>query len=116
MYVPGAWLKTGTNEIIILDLFGPDKPAIAELYLLHANNKPLSHEVWTIAYVDSEERTRRRQHGEWKDAQPNHPHRLILNLGNTQRISGIRYVPQQGNGGGRIKDYRVLVGDLASPN
>lgn len=57
MYVPGAWLKTGTNEIIILDLFGPDKPAIAELYLLHANNKPLSHEVWTIAYVDSEKRT-----------------------------------------------------------
>ena len=42
---------------------------------------------------------------------PDHPHRLILNLGKSQAISGFRYVPRQGEGGGRIKDYRIYVGD-----
>ncbi|HWL15735.1 MAG TPA: discoidin domain-containing protein, partial [Opitutus sp.] len=31
MYVPGPWLKTGDNEIVILDLIGPEKPEIAAL-------------------------------------------------------------------------------------
>jgi hypothetical protein len=26
-------------------------------------------------------------------------------------ISGFRYVPRQGDGGGRIKDYRIFIGD-----
>ena len=134
MYVPGPWLKSGKNQIVILDLLGPeypvvaglespildqlrpaldftqshrpgvalhlenvqpvhvaaflpgaamqevrfsspakgrffcleslsahdDKPyaAVAELDLLDDTGKPLSHEGWTIAYVDSEERER----------------------------------------------------------
>lgn len=31
MYVPGPWLKPGDNEIIILDLLGPEKPVVAAL-------------------------------------------------------------------------------------
>lgn len=31
MYVPGPWLKQGKNEIVILDLVGPEKPVIAAL-------------------------------------------------------------------------------------
>ena len=31
MYVPGPWLKAGDNEIVILDLLGPEKPVIAAL-------------------------------------------------------------------------------------
>ncbi|HEY1787568.1 MAG TPA: beta-galactosidase family protein [Verrucomicrobiae bacterium] len=31
MYVPGPWLKHGKNEIIILDLTGPEKPVISSL-------------------------------------------------------------------------------------
>ena len=52
-------------------------------------------------------------HTEWKDTQPNHPHRLLLNLGKSQTISGIRYVPRQGgNGvGGRIKDFKIYIGE-----
>jgi hypothetical protein len=46
---------------------------------------------------------------------PSHPHRFILNLGSTQTISGFRYVPRQSGGGGRIKDYRVFVGELVVP-
>jgi beta-galactosidase len=201
-YAPGCWLRAGENEIIILDLTGPQQPAIAglekpilselhpekdfattvrrpavklnldsatpvcsgaftpgadtqeikfaapargrffcleslnahdgrpfaavaELDLLDADGKPINHDGWTIAYVDSEERasqdgsaenaidgqTANFWHTEWSAAQPNHPHQLALDLGKSQTISGFRYVPRQSEGGGRIKDYRVYVGD-----
>jgi beta-galactosidase len=99
--------------------------AVAELDLLDESGRPLSHEGWTIAYVDSEERgqedgtaenaidgqTANFWHTEWGAAQPNHPHQLVLDLGKSQTISGFRYVPRQGTGDGRIKDYRIYVGD-----
>jgi len=31
MFVPGAWLKKGGNEIIVLDILGPQKPVLAGL-------------------------------------------------------------------------------------
>lgn len=31
MYVPGPWLKSGDNEIIVLDLIGPENPVVAAL-------------------------------------------------------------------------------------
>ena len=203
MYLPGPWLKRGTNEIVVLDLFGPAKPelgglaepilnqlrpeldfararrpaatlqlagvspaasgtfapgtalqeirfaapargrflcleslnaqdgkpyaAVAELDVLDETGKPLSHEAWTIAYVDSEERDREDGtaenaidgqtanfwHTEWGAASPDHPHRLVLDLGQTRTVQGVRYVPRPGAGqvGGRIKDYRLYVGD-----
>jgi beta-galactosidase len=101
--------------------------AIAELDLLDEPGKPLSHEGWTIAYVDSEERDREDGsaenaidgqtnnfwHTQWGTAQPDHPHRLILDLGQTRSLTGVRYVPRPGGGnvGGRIKEYRMYVGD-----
>jgi len=104
---------------------GKPYAAVAELDLFDAAGKPISHNGWTIAYVDSEERTGEDGtaenaidgqtanfwHTEWKDNSPNHPHRLILDLGKSQVISGFRYVPRQGEGGGHIKDYRVIIGD-----
>jgi beta-galactosidase len=205
-YVPGCWLHAGENEIVILDLLGPETPvvagretpvlnqlrpeldfakarrpavtlnfesgatsyngtfapgaetqeinfiapatgkffcleslnafdgkpyaAVAELDLMGADGKPISHDGWTIAYVDSEERggedgtaenaidgqTANMWHTQWVNASPGHPHRLILDLGKTQTISGFRYVPRQSEGAGRIKDYRVFIGDkLVSP-
>jgi beta-galactosidase len=99
--------------------------AVAELDLLDADGNAISHNGWTIAFVDSEERTgedgsaenaidgqtANLWHTEWQNASPGHPHRLILNLGKSQTISGFRYVPRQSEGGGRIKDYRIYVGD-----
>jgi beta-galactosidase len=203
MYVPGPWLKAGANEIVILDLLGPEKSVVAalaqpvidqlrpeldfarvrrpevklaldsakpvhtgqfapgasmqeitfaqpakgryfcleslnahdgksfaaaaELDLLDESGKSLSHEGWTIGYVDSEERmqedgaaenaidgqTVNAWHTEWSVAKPEHPHRLLLDLGQTRTVSGLRYVPRQGgnNVGGRIKDYRIYVSD-----
>ena len=99
--------------------------AVGELDVLDATGKPISHDGWTIAYVDSEEtaqedgsaenaidgQTVSFWHTQWSDGTPDHPHRLIVNLGKTQSIAGFRYVPRQSEGGGRIKDYRVYVGD-----
>jgi beta-galactosidase len=186
MYLPGPWLKRGENEVLILDLFGPEKPliagleepilnqlrleldfarakrlevtlqlaaaapvlkgsfapgtamqeiklphsvrgryfcleslnaqdgkpyaAVAELELLDASGNPLSHEGWTIGYVDSEERecedgtaenaidgqTANFWHTQWGSASPEHPHRLVLDLGQPRSIGGFRYVPRQG--------------------
>ncbi len=104
---------------------GKPYAAIAELDLLDANGNAISHNGWTIAYVDSEERekedgsaenaidgqTANFWHTQWGSAAPVYPHELILNLGKAQAVSGFRYVPRQGDGSGRIKDYRVLIGD-----
>lgn len=106
---------------------GKPYAAVAELELLDASGKPLSHEGWTIAYVDSEEREREDGtaenaidgqtanfwHTQWGSASPAHPHRLVLDLDQSRSIGGFRYVPRQGGPevGGRIKDYRVYIGD-----
>ena len=106
-------------------LDGQPYAAIAELDLLDASGNALSHNGWTIAYVDSEERegedgaaenaidgqTANFWHTEWKNNSPAFPHRLILNLGNPETVSGFRYVPRQGQDTGRIKDYRIFIGD-----
>ena len=104
---------------------GQPYAAVAELDLLGADGKAISHDGWTVAYVDSEERekedglaenaidgqTANFWHTQWGSVSPGYPHRMIFNLGKTQTISGFRYVPRQGEGGGRIKDYRVFIGD-----
>lgn len=106
---------------------GKPYAAIAELVLLGPDGKPLSTEGWKVAYVDSEERgkedgsaenaidgqTANFWHTEWSAASPPHPHRLILDLGQSRQITGFNYTPRQGDDkvGGRIKRFRIFVGD-----
>jgi beta-galactosidase len=101
--------------------------AIAELDLLDESGSPISHERWTVACVDSEERsaedgsaenaidgqTATFWHSQWSSARPDHPHRLVIDLGQSCVVSGFRYVPRQGpdHVAGRIKRYRFYVGD-----
>jgi beta-galactosidase len=200
-YLPGPWLKRGVNEVVILDLVGPqravvagltapildelrprlefaassppeyeltldgiaparrgsfapdaeaetimfDTPlagrqfcfealnahdgrrfaAVAELDLLDQDGRSLSHERWSIAYVDSEEtaggncaalnaingQTASFWHTGWTGEKPDFPHELVIDLGERTVIGGFRYVPRRGNPSGRVKDYRVYVGD-----
>jgi beta-galactosidase len=102
--------------------------AVAEIVLLDAAGQPLDAANLRVAGVDSEEREREDGsagnaidgqtanfwHTQWGAAQPPHPHQLVLDLGEPATIGGFRYTPRQGapNVGGRIKDYRVYVGDL----
>jgi beta-galactosidase len=104
---------------------GKSYASLAELDLLDAEGKSLSHANWTIAYADSEELTAEDGsasnaingqtadfwHTEWKNAQPGYPHFLLIDLGAKTKIGGFRYTPRQGNDSGRIKDYGVYVGD-----
>ncbi len=99
----------------------------AELDLLDVNGKPISHEGWLIAHVSSEERVREdgmaenaidgqtanHWHTQWGSKKPKHPHRLVIDLGKTREIGALQYVPRTGDGniGGRIKKYRLYVGD-----
>jgi beta-galactosidase len=110
---------------------GKPYAAIAELGLLGPEGKPLGAESWTIASVDSEEtekedgsagnaidgQTTSYWHTQWGGASPNHPHWLVIDLGRTQTVTGFRYTPRQGapGVGGRIKDYRVFIGDTLKP-
>ena len=105
--------------------------AIAELDLLDEAGRSIPHGTWTIAYVDSEERSGEDGsalnaingqiadfwHSEWSRKQPPFPHRLIIDLGASATITGLRYTPRAGNAvAGHFKDYRVYVGDkLVTP-
>lgn len=113
-----------------LDAFdGKQFAAVAELALLGTNGKTLNQSNWTIAFVSSEEATKEdgsalnaingQNTDHWHTAYAgkgpygSHPHRLVLNLGSEMEVAGIRYTPRQGAEGvtGRIKHYRVYVGD-----
>jgi beta-galactosidase len=200
-YVPGPWLHSGRNEVVVFDLLGPaqpemaglekpilnqlrpeldfnrkssakghlaiealtptftgsfaagaqaqevrfpqpvegrqfcleglnahdDKPyaAIAELDLLDADGKSISHATWTIAYADSEEQsaddgsasnaingqTADFWHTAWTGQEQPFPHQIVIDLGSSTRIGGFRYTPRSGEySTGHIKDYRVYVG------
>ncbi|HZI33719.1 MAG TPA: beta-galactosidase, partial [Candidatus Binatia bacterium] len=121
--------KPATGKFFCLEALnsqdGKPYAAVAEMDLLDTNGNTISHNGWTIAYVDSEERTAEDGsaenaidgqtanfwHTEWKNASPNYPHTLILNLGKEQAIGGFRYVPRQSEGAGHIKDFRIYIGD-----
>ncbi len=204
MYLPGPWIKKGRNEVVVLDLTGPqnariaglaepilderhpekdlarppstvkpllagvkpvhegefaagsstqevlfaapvtgrhfcleslsafdgkDFAAVAEIALLGKNGKTLNQSLWTIAYADSEELTKEdgsalnaingQNTDHWHTAysgngvKPGHPHQIILDLGKSVEVAGVRYTPRQGAEGvtGRIKQYRMYVGD-----
>ncbi|RYX82035.1 beta-galactosidase [bacterium] len=106
---------------------GQPYAAIAELDLLDAAGQSLPHQNWKIAYASSEElegedgsasnaidgQTANFWHSRWKNAQPPYPHQLVIDVGKPTAIGGFRYTPRAGdsNTPGRIKDYRVYVGN-----
>ena len=98
--------------------------------MLGRNGESLNRANWKIIHVDSEERvgedgsaenaidgqTANFWHSEWKLKSPAHPHRFIIDLGASATIGGFRYCPRQSDGAGRIKNFRVYVGnDFAEP-
>ena len=200
LYMPGAWLKKGLNEIIVLDVDKPqativaglsepildkispdesllnrkkgqvldltaEKPAhqasfaggtawkdvtfaqvqqgryfclealnsqnekdvltsIAELELIGENGTPISSLKWKVLYADSEETTASNSSADkvydnqestfWQSqsvgGKPKHPHQIVIDLGESFKIKGFRYLPRADkNESGNIKDYRIFV-------
>jgi beta-galactosidase len=108
-----------------LDAFdGKPYAAVAELALLDKDGKTLDQSNWTIAWVDSEEATKEdggalnaingQNSDYWITADKAvYPHRLVIDLGRSMDVAGLRYVPRQGPDGtaGRIRRFRAYVGD-----
>lgn len=94
--------------------------ACAEFEILDADGKPLSHATWTIPYVSAEDVAKQDGSADnaidgqtanaWHTpANTRLPVRLLIDLGKPTPISGIRYVPPQGNDQtpGRVKDFNI---------
>lgn len=98
---------------------GTNVAAVAELDVFDAQGKPLAREPWSIRYADSEEtRSGNRTADKIFDRQEStfwqtvdntaYPHHLVIDLGNSQTISGFRYLPRaEKNSPGMIRSYRV---------
>ena len=54
-------------------------------------------------------------HTQWADAQPGHPHQVVIDLGAVHTAAGLRYLPRQNGENGRVKDYRVFLGEKPYP-
>ena len=111
-----------------LDAFdGKRFAAVAEIALLDRDGKTIEQSGWTIAYVSSEEASKEDGgalnaingqnsdywHTAWSSGSASHPHRLVIDLGKTVEVAGLRYVPRQGKDDvtGRIREYRAYVAD-----
>lgn len=100
---------------------GSTNTAIAELYVTGADNKPLSRQNWKIVYADSEDIKSGNHSAEkvfdlqestyWSTVKENtYPHHIIIDLGKTETIRGLQYLPRMEEGApGLIKDYRIYV-------
>jgi beta-galactosidase len=93
------------------------------------DGKTLNQSNWTIAYASSEEATKEdgsalnaingqatdHWHTAYSGKAPHatHPHRIIIDLGKSVTVAGMRYTPRQGPEGvtGRIRRYRAYVGE-----
>lgn len=105
---------------------GKEAAAVAELDAIGANDEVLSKAEWRVLWADSEEVNDAGDAENVLDGQPasfwqteygqkksDYPHRLLIDLGSSQTITGLRYMPRGGKSEdvGRIKDYRVYVSE-----
>ena len=201
LFVPGPWLRKGTNEVVVFDLLGPRSPSLAGLpepildelrpeldfatvrratgafvppppvaigafsgeirwqeaafdspasgrYLaletltsldggpsaavsgldaFDPEGRSLPRSGWKVLWVSSEEtnylpgeaehaldgQTSTFWHSEAGASALPAPHRLVVDLGESRNVAGIRYLPRSGDDAvtGRVRDYRVYVAD-----
>jgi hypothetical protein len=49
-------------------------------------------------------------HTEYSQADPEHPHEIIIDIGNTRAVAGVRYLPRQDGGiNGTVADYAIYL-------
>ena len=94
--------------------------SVSELYVLDTEHRPLQRDKWSVEFVDSEEleaEDGRAEnvfdddaetiwHSQWSASKPQHPHSLVIDLGESQTVCGFRYVPRPTNSPGRIKEFK----------
>ncbi|SMO48773.1 beta-galactosidase [Solitalea koreensis] len=97
---------------------------IAELELTGIDGKLLSSLKWKVIYADSEEITAANHAADrvydkqestfWQSQsvgdKPQHPHQLIIDLGEEVQLKGFKYLPRSDKSkAGMIKDYRIYL-------
>lgn len=108
-------------------LQGTELASVAELDALNAKGEGVSKANWKILWVDSEDALVNANDAEnvldgqassywateYEARKAPFPHRIVIDLGSSQSLSGIRYLPRSGKpeNSGRIKDYRIYVSD-----
>lgn len=106
---PGAGRQMAFEMLSSQD--GKPFAAIAQLDLLNEAGQPNPRAKWSIAYVDSEELNAEEApaagaidgvtgqceefwHSEWSRKQAPYPHCLVIDLGVSNRVAGLRYTPR----------------------
>jgi hypothetical protein len=83
----------------------------------------MPRDKWAIAYADSEENISEDGnadnvldgdpetlwHTQYDGGQPKYPHMIVIDLGETKSVTGLRYTPRPSDSPGRIKGYKVYV-------
>lgn len=103
---------------------GDNYAAMAELEILGEDGKPISRQHWKVVYADSEETDAANNiatnvfdlqestiwHTNYSGLNPEHPHQIVIDLGEDKVISGFSYLPRPEAGKpGMIKDYRIYI-------
>lgn len=103
---------------------GDNYASIAELELLGEDGKPISRQHWKVVYADSEETNEANNiasnvfdlqestfwHTGYSTTKPNHPHQIVIDLGEDKVITGFSYLPRaESNKPGMIKDYKIYL-------
>ena len=106
----------------------PQFAACSELDLVDGAGKNIPHSKWTVVACDSEERraedgsaentidgqVANHWHTQWKGAKPDHPHYIVLDLGQEESVGGFDFTPRQSEGPGRVKGYRAYMLEAVS--
>ena len=113
--------------VALSEINGKAWTSMAELAIMYTTPppEPVSKDVpWSLKYADSEETARQDRaainaidddpttiwHTSWSQSSQACPHEIQINLGATQTINGIRYLPRQDGGvNGTIAKYEVYV-------
>ena len=95
--------------------------SISEIEALDATGQILPRTTWKVLWVDSEEAGREGENAldgqsssQWETSRAGtpYPHEIVIDLGQSTLIGGIRYLPSSDTKNpGHIKDYRVYLND-----
>jgi len=76
-------------------------------------NSPIDHALPHGSGLQAQPAQHTFWHTTLSKAKLDYPHRIVIDMGASLPLGGIRYRPRGGNASdpGRIKDYRIYVGD-----
>jgi len=107
----GAGPFAGGAEV---EIIGEDGKKIDDVKVVYADSEELEQQNNSaLNLIDHQPDTF--WHTQWGDAQPGMPHLVVFDLGRSQKILRLRYLPRQGEPNGRIKDYRLFISPTPFP-